>query len=103
MINRTLSLALFVLIATCAGVSAADWQTDYAKALQMAKSQNKRVLLDFTGSDGRRPRFAPGKQGFLRAGLCAQAGQKLGLGEGDFPHGQKQSAELKKTKEKRRY
>jgi len=29
----------------------ADWTTDYKAALAQAKTQNKQVLLDFTGSD----------------------------------------------------
>ncbi len=29
----------------------ADWGTDYKAAMAQAKAQNKRVLLDFTGSD----------------------------------------------------
>ena len=29
----------------------ADWGTDYNAAMAQAKAQNKRVLLDFTGSD----------------------------------------------------
>ena len=100
MINRTLSLALFVLIATCAGVSAADWQTDYAKALQMAKSQNKRVLLDFTGSDWCGPCIALRKQVFSRSDFRAYADKNLVLVEVDYPQRKKQSAELKKQNEK---
>jgi len=40
-------LLLFVLLKG----AAADWQSDYGKALATAKSENKKVLLDFTGSD----------------------------------------------------
>jgi protein disulfide-isomerase len=29
----------------------AQWMTDYVKALELAKSENKAILLDFTGSD----------------------------------------------------
>ena len=100
MINRTFSLALFVLIATWAGVSAADWQTDYAKALQMAKSQNKRVLLDFTGSDWCGPCIALRKQVFSRSDFRAYADKNLVLVEVDYPQRKKQSAELKKQNEK---
>jgi thioredoxin-related protein len=100
MINRTLSLALFVLVATCAGVFAADWRTDYATALQMAKSQNKRVLLDFTGSDWCPPCIELKKQVFSRPNFRAYADKNLVLVEVDYPQRKKQSAELKKQNEK---
>src|SRR5437867_535194 len=100
MINRTLSLALFVLIATCAGVFAADWQSDYANALQTAKSQNKRVLLDFTGSDWCGPCIELRKQVFSRPDFRAYADKNLVLVEIDYPQRKKQSPELKKQNDK---
>ena len=96
MINRTLSLALFVLIATCAGVFAADWRTDYATALQTAKSQNKRVLLDFTGSDwcGWCKRLE--KEILSQSQFENYARENLVLLEVDFPRAKPQSPELRK-------
>jgi thioredoxin-related protein len=39
------------LLATTLPALHADWTTDYKAALAQAKTQNKQVLLDFTGSD----------------------------------------------------
>jgi protein disulfide-isomerase len=100
MFHRTLSLVLSVLVATCAGAFAADWQTDYAKALAMAKSQNKRVLLDFTGSDWCGPCIELRKRVFSRPDFSAYANKNLVLVEIDYPQRKKQSDELKKQNEK---
>jgi thioredoxin-related protein len=102
MFHRTLSVALLVLVATCAGACAADWQTDYARALQMAKAQNKRVLLDFTGSDWCGACIELRKQVFSRPDFRAYAGKNLILVEVDYPQRKKQSNELKKQNGKLR-
>ena len=83
-----------------AGASAADWQSDYSKALAMAKSQNKRVLLDFTGSDWCGPCIQLRKQVFSRPEFRAYADKNLVLVEIDYPQRKQQSAELKKQNEK---
>jgi thioredoxin-related protein len=100
MFHRILSLVLFVLVATCAGAFAADWQTDYARALAMAKSQNKRVLLDFTGSDWCGPCIQLRKLVFSRPDFSAYANKNLVLVEIDYPQRKKQSDALKKQNEK---
>jgi thioredoxin-related protein len=100
MFHRTLSLALLVLVATGAAAFAGDWETDYAKALQAAKSQNKRVLLDFTGSDWCGPCIELRKQVFSRPDFRAYANNNLVLVEIDYPQRKKQPDELKKQNEK---
>ena len=100
MFHRNLFLILVAWLATSAGASAADWQTDYAKALQMAKSQNKQVLLDFSGSDWCGPCIELRKQVFSRPEFRAYADKNLILVEIDYPQRKKQSAELKKQNEK---
>jgi thioredoxin-related protein len=87
-------LLLPVLLATCAAAVAADWQTDYASALQMAKAQNKRVLLEFTGSDWCPPCIALRKNVFSTPAFQAYAEKNLILVEIDYPQRKKQSAEL---------
>src|SRR4030088_2686470 len=99
MFHRTFSLALLVLVAARAGAFAADWETDYAKALQMAKAQNKRVLLDFTGSDWCGPCIELRKQVFSRPDFRTYADKNLVLVEVDYPQRKKQSAELKQQNE----
>jgi thioredoxin-related protein len=100
MFHRTLSLALLVLVATGEAAFAGDWETDYAKALQAAKSQNKRVLLDFTGSDWCGPCIELRKQVFSRPDFRAYANNNLVLVEIDYPQRKKQPDELKKQNEK---
>src|SRR3954466_8646900 len=89
-------VVLFALLKT----AAADWETDYTKALQMAKTQNKRVLLDFTGSDWCPPCMALRKRVFSSAEFRAYAQKNLVLVEVDFPQRKKQAAQLKTQNEK---
>ena len=100
MLNRAFVLGLVFLLAGCFEVVGADWQTDYAKALEMAKAQNKRVLLDFTGSDWCPPCIALRKQVFSSAAFRAYAQKNLVLVEVDYPQRKKQSAQLKSQNEK---
>jgi len=100
MFNRNFFLISFALLATSAGALAADWQTDYARALQMAKTTNKHVLLDFTGSDWCGPCIELRKQVWSRPEFKAYADKNLILVEVDYPQRKKQSAELKKQNEK---
>jgi thioredoxin-related protein len=93
-------VALIVLFALLETAAAADWQTDYAKALGMAKAQNKQVLLDFTGSDWCPPCIALRKRVLTSAEFGAYAQKNLILVEVDYPQRKKQSAELKAQNEK---
>ena len=68
-----------------AASATALWRSDLPGALQQAQSENKRVLLDFTGSD-----WCPWCIKFDRVVLstekfAAYAGQKLELVKVDFP------------------
>ncbi len=100
MFHRNRFLTLVALLATSVGAVAADWQTDYARALERAKAENKRVLLDFTGSDWCGPCIELKKQVFSRPEFTAYAEKNLILVEIDYPQRKKQSAELKKQNEK---
>ena len=100
MFHRNLFLILIALLATSVRGLAADWQTDYAKALETAKCQNKRVLLDFTGSDWCGPCIELRKRVFSKPEFRAYADKNLVLVEIDYPQRKKQSAELKKQNEK---
>lgn len=96
------SLTYIALIATSlvitAGLLKADdaWTTDYAKALAQAKTENKQVLLDFTGSD-----WCPwcqklDKEVFAQPKFQDYAKKNLILVEVDFPQAKPQSDDLKK-------
>jgi thioredoxin-related protein len=99
MIHRTFLVFLLLLISAIPGW-AAEWQSDYSKALQIAKAQNKRVLLDFTGSDWCPPCMALRKQVFSTPAFQAYAQKNLILVEVDYPQRKKQSAGLKSQNEK---
>ena len=48
---KRLFLTVAAVLSLCSFASAEAWLTDYSKALIQAKTQNKPVLIDFTGSD----------------------------------------------------
>ena len=79
-------------------VNAADtWLTDLPKAQDQAKTENKIVLMDFTGSD-----WCPWCIKFKKEVLDDQtfldyAAKNVVLVEVDFPHQKEQSADLKKA------
>jgi thioredoxin-related protein len=79
---------------------AAEWSSDYTKALETAKAQNKRVLLDFTGSDWCGPCIQFKKRVFSRPEFAAYAEKNLVLVEVDYPQRKKQSAELVRQNER---
>ena len=99
MFHRSLFLAVIVFFTTSGLVLAADWQTDYAKALETAKAENKQVLLEFTGSDWCPPCIAIGKQVFAQPEFRAYAEKNLVLVEVDYPQRKKQSSEIEKQNE----
>jgi thioredoxin-related protein len=99
MSHRRLFLAVIGFFATSGLVFAAGWQTDYAKALETAKAENKRVLLEFTGSDWCPPCIAIGKQVFSQPEFRAYAEKNLVLVEVDYPQRKKLSSEVEKQNE----
>ena len=100
MFRSTFFVALILASLTSSLFAAEGWETNYAKALEMAKAQNKRVLLDFTGSDWCPPCMALRKQVFSRPEFRAFAEKNLILVELDYPQRKKQSPELKSQNEK---
>src|SRR3954462_6684235 len=89
-----------LLLIAALQVAAAEWQTDYAKALAKAKAENKRVLLDFTGSDWCGPCIQLNKTVFSTKEFRAFADKNLIFVEVDYPKAKKQSAELVQQNEK---
>ena len=79
------------------GVAAANWQTDLPTAQAQAKTENKMVLLDFTGSDwcGWCIKFK--KEALDTPEFGEYAAKNLVLVEVDFPRKKEQSADQKKA------
>lgn len=72
-----------------------NWQTDLPKALAQAKTENKLVLADFTGSDWCSWCKKLEKDTFSKPDFAAYAKTNLVLLRLDYPNNVPQSAELK--------
>ena len=91
-------LIAFSFVATIAHGS--GWQTDYEQALATAKSANKCVLLNFTGSDWCGPCIQMEKAVFSKAAFLNYAKENLVLVEIDYPRRKVLSAEVMKQNER---
>src|SRR3954465_7887205 len=89
-----------LLLIAALQVVAAEWQTDYAKALAKAKAENKRGPLDFTGSDWCGPCIELNKKVFSTKEFRAFADKNLIFVQVDYPRGKKQPPELVQQNEK---
>ncbi len=73
----------------------AEWLSDYSKAVEQAKSQNKAILLDFTGSDWCGWCIKFDKETLSTDKFADYAKAHLELVVVDFPNKKPQSDELK--------
>jgi len=80
-----LTLAAILTLGSLA--SAEEWLTDYAKALAQAKTQNRPVLIDFTGSTWCPACIMMERNVFSLETFKSYAAQKLVLLKIDFPQG----------------
>jgi thioredoxin-related protein len=76
------------------------WLTDFDKAKLQAKAENKKILLDFTGSDWCGWCIKLDKEVFSQQAWKDYAAKNLVLVELDFPRGSQLPAETKKQNEK---
>ncbi len=83
---------------TCVAETA--WLTDLPAAQKQARTENKMVLIDFTGSDWCPPCKALHKNVLTSPEFTAFAKTSLVLVELDFPNSKKQSSELKAANKK---
>jgi protein disulfide-isomerase len=102
---RLLLAALALLAVSCSKSSTAEettkasssaktgWLTNFAQAQQEAKSQNKLLLMDFTGSDWCGWCIMLEKEIFSKPEFQEYASKNLVLLELDFPRGKKLPAE----------
>ncbi len=81
----SLALALIALVSTAASYGETGWTDNYEKALADAKAQNKKVLIDFTGSDWCVWCKRLNKEVFSTEKFKDYAAKNLILVEADFP------------------
>ena len=75
--------------------SAGEWETDFAKASELAKKEGKPMLLDFSGSDWCGWCMKLDKEVFKKTEFKDYAKQNLVLVLVDFPQAKPQSKKLK--------
>ena len=90
------AVSLFLLSAFF--ISVTDWGTDFEKAMQTAKEENKYILLNFSGSDWCGPCIRLHKEIFENEAFKIMADASLVLINADFPRMKKNqlSKELQK-------
>jgi protein disulfide-isomerase len=76
--------------------ASSEWLTDYKKAQQEAKANNKLLLLDFTGSDWCGFCIRMDREIFSKPQFKDYASKNLVLMEVDFPVRKMQTAEIKR-------
>ena len=93
---KTFTTILLVAFGLCRAMAGdAGWLTDYNKAQAQAKSENKLLLMDFTGSDWCGWCIKLNKEVFSQTAFKEYAAKNVVLLEVDFPQEKKQSAEQK--------
>lgn len=88
-------LLVLALSATIALGASGSWMEDYEKALAKAKTENKLVLMDFTGSDWCGWCMKLDDEVFSKPAFKKYAKENLVLMEVDFPKGKHQTRKLK--------
>ena len=73
-----------------------DWKTNLEEALEIAKKENKAVLINFTGSDWCKWCFKLSDEVFSQDEFAAYADKNLVLVKIDFPRNISQTNETKK-------
>lgn len=99
--NAILAAALALSLALPLSARAdSDWLTDYKKAQQQAKTNNKLLLIDFTGSDWCGYCVQLDRQILSKPEFKDYARKNLVLMEVDFPRRKAQSVDTRKQNEK---
>ena len=95
-ITSSTLFAAVALISFAAFAQEANWMTDYDKAVEQAKTQNKVILLDFTGSDWCGWCMKMKQETLDTPAFKSYARKNLVLVEVDFPHNKPQTDAVKK-------
>ncbi|MEP6672336.1 MAG: thioredoxin family protein [Chthoniobacter sp.] len=94
-----LALALLAIAIPAHAAAPPGWTDDYAKAVTQAKAENKKLLLDFTGSDWCGYCMVLHKEVFSTAKFKDWAKQNAILVEVDFPRKKQLSKKLQAQNE----
>ena len=92
-------MLMLLICGAAVSARALDWMTDFAKAQAKAKTDNKLVVMDFTGSDWCPWCIKLEKEILNTSDFEAFAKKSLVLVYVDFPRHKQLSAEQKKTNE----
>ena len=90
------SVGLAIIASTAFAKAPEGWETDVAKAKEIAKKENKAVMLEFTGSDWCPPCIMMKKKVFSKEEFVKKASEDYILVHLDFPKGDKELAEKNK-------
>src|SRR5215213_11363481 len=85
-------LAACAVLAFTSAVAGTGWSDEYETALAQAKKENKKILLDFTGSDWCGWCKKLDREVFSKPEFKEYADKNLVLVEVDFPRAKEQSA-----------
>ena len=94
--KRLLLFGTIVFLSTAFGRAESNWLTNYDEAKSKAKSDNKFLLLDFTGSDWCGWCKRLNAEVFSKPRFQDYAAKNLVLVELDFPRAKSQTEEVKK-------
>jgi len=95
-VKRLLLFGTIVFLSTAFGRAESSWLTNYDEAKSKAKSDNKFLLLDFTGSDWCGWCKRLNAEVFSKPQFQDYAAKNLVLVELDFPRAKSQTEEVKK-------
>ena len=98
--KKIFSILALIIALTATVAFAAEWRTDYDKALAEAKASNKYVLLDFNGSDWCGPCIEMKKVIFSKPAFLAYANTNLVLVDVDYPRKKKLPDSVTKQNER---
>lgn len=98
--KKLLTFVAALLVVGSVRAAELSWLTDMTQAQQQAKTENKLVLLDFTGSDWCGWCIKLNKEVFATSEFADYAKKNLVLMEVDFPNKKKQPDALKKANTK---
>src|SRR5438270_9501980 len=100
MLKKTFPILALALALFTTASFAAEWRSDYDKALADAKASNKYVLLDFNGSDWCPPCIEMKRVAFSTPAFLAYTRRNLILVDVDYPQRKKLPAAVTKQNER---